>query len=293
MVPLNSSVLVNGSDVPIRAFQAVIDTGSSVITASTADANTINSVSSTSWSCAEHIVLQFCPKRDEKAVGVGLLRADGWGISFALGVPVEFFGRSTGQHVLREVLRLGDSAVLLQGRSHRCRTVRPRHGRKQLLSCARHARCCAVACMQAIPGLDYNGDDNVWVVDGGCQNITSLPNITFVLDGIPFELSPAQYILQVMIPPGSFSFICTITLIGGTHCHMHEIQSLRWMLTGDLSYMSCVCRYIRGLVGIYQTCSACRPSWEAAPCTQWCSAQISTEPTTPCMPTMPGPTHPR
>jgi len=57
--------------------------------------------------------------------------------------------------------------------------------------------------LQAIPGLDYNADDNVWVVNGGCQNITSLPNITFLLDGVPFELSPQHYILQVILPHAS------------------------------------------------------------------------------------------
>ncbi len=42
---MNSTVYVNEDPVELRAFQAVLDTGSSVITASTADANTINAVS--------------------------------------------------------------------------------------------------------------------------------------------------------------------------------------------------------------------------------------------------------
>ncbi len=41
---MNSSVYVDGNEVDLRAFQAVLDTGSSVITASTADSNTINAV---------------------------------------------------------------------------------------------------------------------------------------------------------------------------------------------------------------------------------------------------------
>lgn len=45
---MNSTVHVNEDEVDLRAFQAVLDTGSSVITASTADANTINAVSALS-----------------------------------------------------------------------------------------------------------------------------------------------------------------------------------------------------------------------------------------------------
>jgi hypothetical protein len=48
VVPMNSTVHVNDDEVDLRAFQAVLDTGSSVITASTADANTINAVSALS-----------------------------------------------------------------------------------------------------------------------------------------------------------------------------------------------------------------------------------------------------
>ncbi len=51
---------------------------------------------------------------------------------------------------------------------------------------------------QAIPGLEYAADDNIWVVQGGCQDVSSLPNITFVLGGKPYTLTPEQYVLQVM-----------------------------------------------------------------------------------------------
>jgi hypothetical protein len=45
VVPMNDTIFVGDTPVLLRTHQAVMDTGSSVITASTADANTINSVS--------------------------------------------------------------------------------------------------------------------------------------------------------------------------------------------------------------------------------------------------------
>ena len=45
MVPLSNRTRIGNKTVSITAMQAVLDTGSSVITASTQDANTINSVS--------------------------------------------------------------------------------------------------------------------------------------------------------------------------------------------------------------------------------------------------------
>ena len=46
VVPLSNRTRIGNKTVSITAMQAVLDTGSSVITASTQDANTINSVSS-------------------------------------------------------------------------------------------------------------------------------------------------------------------------------------------------------------------------------------------------------
>lgn len=51
--------------------------------------------------------------------------------------------------------------------------------------------------LQAIPGLEYNPNDNIWVVSGGCENITDLPDIAFVLGNQAYTLIPAQYTLQV------------------------------------------------------------------------------------------------
>ena len=45
VVPLSNRTRIGNRTVSITAMQAVLDTGSSVITASTQDANTINSVS--------------------------------------------------------------------------------------------------------------------------------------------------------------------------------------------------------------------------------------------------------
>ncbi|EIE27127.1 acid protease [Coccomyxa subellipsoidea C-169] len=112
VVPMNSTVYVNEDPVELRAFQAVLDTGSSVITASTADANTINA---------------------------------------------------------------------------------------------------------AIPGLEYAAEDNLWVVQGGCQNVTSLPNITLLLAGTPYVLTPEQYVLQVYHRPGNevTELFCMSSIVGG------------------------------------------------------------------------------
>lgn len=44
VIPMNKTMFVGSDTVTLMARQAVMDTGSSVITASTADANTINAV---------------------------------------------------------------------------------------------------------------------------------------------------------------------------------------------------------------------------------------------------------
>lgn len=52
---MESITLIGNKTVELTARQAVLDTGSSVITASTVDANTINSVS-TDCSTGDHIL---------------------------------------------------------------------------------------------------------------------------------------------------------------------------------------------------------------------------------------------
>ncbi|KAK9915581.1 hypothetical protein WJX75_001126 [Coccomyxa subellipsoidea] len=112
VVPMNSTVHVNDDEVDLRAFQAVLDTGSSVITASTADANTINA---------------------------------------------------------------------------------------------------------AISGLEYAAEDNIWVVQGGCENVSSLPNVTFFLAGKPYVLTPEQYVLQVyqLLDNDVKELFCMSSIVGG------------------------------------------------------------------------------
>ena len=51
--------------------------------------------------------------------------------------------------------------------------------------------------MQNITGLEYDANDQLWKVVGGCANISDLPNITFTLGGHQFPLTPTQYLLQV------------------------------------------------------------------------------------------------
>ena len=46
----------------------------------------------------------------------------------------------------------------------------------------------------------YSPDDNLWIVDGGCSNLTQLDNVTFTLGEHRFLLRPDQYVLQVQLP---------------------------------------------------------------------------------------------
>ena len=51
--------------------------------------------------------------------------------------------------------------------------------------------------MQAIGGVNYWSDASLYNVSGGCSKISTLPTITFTLDGTDYPLSPHDYILQV------------------------------------------------------------------------------------------------
>ena len=57
--------------------------------------------------------------------------------------------------------------------------------------------------LQNITGLTYSPDDNLWIVDGGCSNLTQLDNVTFTLGEHRFLLRPDQYVLQVQLPRAS------------------------------------------------------------------------------------------
>ena len=59
--------------------------------------------------------------------------------------------------------------------------------------------------LQAIGGVNYWKEAGLYNVTGGCSKISSLPTITFTLDGTDYPLTPQEYILQV----------CTITEM---HC---------------------------------------------------------------------------
>ena len=127
-MPLLNETLVGNNTVPISAQQAVLDTGSSVMTAPDVDAIAINSV--------------------------------------------------------RPKLRLQQHAP----EAVSARAAEAAH---------RHACADMRAPLQNITGLEYDPNDNLWKVIGGCANISGLPNMTFTLGGHQFPLTPAQYLLQV------------------------------------------------------------------------------------------------
>ena len=92
---------------------------------------------------------------------------------------------------------------------------------------ARLSRC---ACAQAISGLEYAAEDNIWVVQGGCENVSSLPNVTFFLAGKPYVLTPEQYVLQVssatlhLTPQAISKSLC------GCQCCMHLFIACTYLL---------------------------------------------------------------
>ena len=51
--------------------------------------------------------------------------------------------------------------------------------------------------LQAIGGVNYWDDAGLYNVSGGCSEISTLPRITFTLDGTDYSLDPQDYILQV------------------------------------------------------------------------------------------------
>jgi len=60
----------------------------------------------------------------------------------------------------------------------------------------RRSRTRACACAQRLPGVTYQPDAKLWRVDAGCDAVDGLPNVTFVLGGHAFTLSPRQYVVQ-------------------------------------------------------------------------------------------------
>ncbi len=53
--------------------------------------------------------------------------------------------------------------------------------------------------MQGIRGLQYSADQSNWFVQSGCLNIDSLPSIVLRFNGLPFTMTPRQYISQVRL----------------------------------------------------------------------------------------------
>ncbi|CAK0736944.1 hypothetical protein CVIRNUC_000829 [Coccomyxa viridis] len=68
-----------------------------------------------------------------------------------------------------------------------------------------------------ITGLTYSPDDNLWIVDGGCSNLTQLDNVTFTLGEHRFLLRPDQYVLQVYMASdaGDKELFCISAIVGG------------------------------------------------------------------------------
>ena len=50
---------------------------------------------------------------------------------------------------------------------------------------------------QSIPGLSYNAQGGYYVVKGGCDAVSSLPDISFVLGGQPYAV-PARLWTQAI-----------------------------------------------------------------------------------------------
>ncbi len=54
---------------------------------------------------------------------------------------------------------------------------------------------------QGVPGMVYSRESGSFQVLGGCNNITSLPNLTMSLGGYNCTLTPRQYVVQVHLQP--------------------------------------------------------------------------------------------
>lgn len=54
--------------------------------------------------------------------------------------------------------------------------------------------------MQRLPGMSYQAQAKLWRVDGGCDSVDSLPDVTFMLGGSSFTLRPRQYVVQARSP---------------------------------------------------------------------------------------------
>ena len=162
MVPLLNATLVGNNTVPISAQQAVLDTGSSVMTAPDNDAIAINSVRPRSHSNSMHILVS------------------NWKVAQASN-------RKSAPPNLLNLLEM-----------NKLRIHAPEAAPVRVAEAA-HCHACADmrAPSQNITGLEYDPNDNLFKVIGGCANISGLPNITFTLGKHQFPLTPAQYLLQV------------------------------------------------------------------------------------------------
>lgn len=93
-------------------------------------------------------------------------------------------------------------------------------------ACEATARCC----MQAVPGLSYWADADVYNVTGGCGAVASLPDIVIKLDGADYTLSPQQYIAKVPACPmcynlpHDFPLYCIIKAEDTNACHVCCLQ---------------------------------------------------------------------
>ncbi|CAL5221878.1 g4141 [Coccomyxa viridis] len=65
---------------------------------------------------------------------------------------------------------------------------------------------------KAIGGVKYWEDAGLYNVTGGCSKVSSLPSITFTLDGADYPLSPQEYILQI---PEDDPVLCISGILGG------------------------------------------------------------------------------
>ena len=68
--------------------------------------------------------------------------------------------------------------------------------------------------MQNITGLTYAPESNLWTVDAGCGNLTSLNNVTITLGFNKFTLRPDQYVLQVSLLQRPLQQVSVSPLVG-------------------------------------------------------------------------------
>lgn len=66
---------------------------------------------------------------------------------------------------------------------------------------------------QAVPGISYWPDADVYNVSGGCRAVAGLPDVTFTLDGIDYSLGPETYIIQVPCSACPALVLCSLALL--------------------------------------------------------------------------------